>query len=170
MKLKESCKEILNQLKAVIININDQDFSKPIPVLNNSTIGQHVRHTLEFFTCLMGNLKSGTVNYDKRDHDKVIETDKLIALAVIENIGAFLDGNVKNIPLTLEANYCISDSELTLIKTNLFRELAYNLEHAIHHMAIIKIGLKEVAPYISIPNHFGIAVSTIKYQREIPVI
>jgi uncharacterized damage-inducible protein DinB len=168
MNLNESCKDILNQLDVVIKNIEYQDFIKPVPTLNNSTIGQHIRHTLEFFTCLMNNIKGGTINYDKRDHDNVIETDKLIALAVIENLRTFLNGNFENIPLTLEANYSLSDSEATKIETNLHRELAYNIEHAIHHMAIIKIGLNEVAPYIPIPEHFGIAVSTIKYQQEVP--
>ncbi len=169
MKLNDACKDIMMQLYAVINSISEEDFSKPIPLLNQSTIGQHVRHTLEFFTCLMNNIKTGEINYDDRDHDKIIETDKLIALAVIEDIKIFLNNVSEDIPLNLNASYSLKDSVALKIKTNLFRELAYNIEHAIHHMAIMKIGIKEIAPYVELPSHFGIAVSTIKYQQQLPV-
>jgi uncharacterized damage-inducible protein DinB len=151
MNLNESCKDILNQLGDVIHKIKDQDFIKPVPTLNNSTIGQHVRHTLEFFTCLM-NRNNHIINYDERDHDKIIETDRLLAAAVIDDLKVFLDKSTDNIKLLLEASYSLLDSDVTVIETNLFRELAYNIEHAIHHMAIIKIGLKEIATYVPIPR------------------
>ncbi|MEL7001972.1 MAG: DinB family protein [Bacteroidota bacterium] len=166
MKLIDACKDILGQLSSVIKSIEPEDFRKEVPNLNNSTVGQHIRHTLEFFTCLMNNHKTGFINYDERDHDKVIETDTLIAQAVIEDIIDFLNTSIEDKPLVLEANYSFGDETGTKINTNLHRELAYNIEHAIHHMAIIKIGLKEVASYIDIPGHFGVAVSTIKYQKQ----
>ena len=167
MKLIEACKDILGQLSNIVKNIQPEDFTKEVPTLNNSTIGQHIRHTLEFFTCLMNNHHSGYINYDERDHDKVIETDQLIAQAVIEDLINFLDNNTEDKPLVLEANYAFNDEAGTKLNTNLHRELAYNIEHAIHHMAIIKIGLKQVAPYVDIPSHFGVAVSTIKYQKQL---
>lgn len=170
MNLNEACKDILKQLEAVLNNIKEEDFKKPIPTLNNSTIGQHIRHTLEFFTCLMHNCENGVVNYDKRDHDRLIETDKDLALTVIDDINSFLDKAEADTELVLEVNYSFSDDILTKIKTSLSRELAYNIEHAIHHMAIIKIGLKEIASYISVPGHFGVAVSTIKYQQQAPSV
>ena len=169
MNLNEACKNILRQLEAVLNNIKEEDFKKPIPILNNSTIGQHIRHTLEFFTCLMHHCDNGIVNYDKRDHDKLIESDKDLALTVIQDIISFLDKSKVDTELVLEVNYSFSDEVLTKIKTNLSRELAYNIEHAIHHMAIIKIGLKEIANYIAVPSHFGVAVSTIKYQQQAPL-
>ncbi|MEM6525437.1 MAG: DinB family protein [Bacteroidota bacterium] len=165
MKLVEACTDILGQLEAVIQDLKDNDFTLPIQTLNNSTIGQHMRHTLEFFTCLMNHHDKGVINYDKRDHDKVIESDRTIALALIQDLKNFIQDVKSDAPLKLEANYSMDRDETISIDTNLFRELTYNIEHAIHHMAIIKIGLKEVAPYVSIPSHFGIAVSTIKYQK-----
>ncbi|MTI41308.1 hypothetical protein E1140_17540 [Fulvivirga lutimaris] len=116
----------------------------------------------------MHNCENGVVNYDKRDHDKLIESDRDLALTVIDDINSFLDKSEADTELILEVNYSFSDDILTKIKTSLSRELAYNIEHAIHHMAIIKIGLKEIASYISVPSHFGVAVSTIKYQQQTP--
>ncbi len=169
MKLNEACKDILMQLDTVIKDINEDDFVKPIPSLNKSTIGQHIRHTLEFFMCLMNNISTGEINYDKRDHDKVIETDRFIASAMVKQLIVFLNEVKEDVSLNLDASYSLQDDDSTVIKTNLFRELAYNIEHAIHHMAIIKIGIKEIAPYVKLPSHFGIAVSTIKYQQRLPI-
>ncbi|ELR69974.1 hypothetical protein C900_04497 [Fulvivirga imtechensis AK7] len=165
MKLAEACKDVLEQLAVVVREIDQEDFVKPVDLLNNSTIGQHVRHTLEFFICLKENFSTGVVNYDGRNHDQIIESDKFAALGVIYDINTFLDTHQQDTPLHLVVNYDLSHDGIENISTNYFRELSYNIEHAIHHMAIIKIGLKIAAPYVSIPSHFGVAVSTIKFQR-----
>ena len=62
--------------------------------------------------------------------------------------------------------YNLNDEEAITIETNYYRELIYNIEHAVHHMAIMKIGIHEVAPYISLPADFGVAASTIRYKKE----
>lgn len=167
MNLVESSHTILNQLSEMIHQIEENDYKKPIELLNNSTIGQHVRHTLEFFICLKNGLDEGVVNYDKRDHDTVIESDKDLSLTVINDIQQFLISCPKEKSLTLSANYSLNEEQPNQIATNIERELAYNIEHAIHHMAIIKIGLLAVAPYVKIPTHFGVAVSTIKYRNQV---
>lgn len=166
MKLTEACKDILDQLSAVVRDIKEEDFRKEVATLNNSTIGQHIRHTLEFFICLMNNSAGGVINYDNREHDHVIETDKKVAQAVIDDLISFFSSTTSNMPLKLAANYSLTDDCIEYIPTNFHRELAYNIEHAIHHMAIIKIGIKEVASYIKLPAHFGIAISTIKFQES----
>lgn len=165
MKLIDACKDILDQLSVVVRDIKEEDFRKEIPTLNNSTIGQHIRHTLEFFICLKKNSATGIINYDNRDHDHLIETDKQIALSIINELSSFFTSNNENKGLKLVANYCLNDDQVELIETNFLRELAYNIEHAIHHMAIIKIGVKEIAAYIKLPAHFGVAISTIKFQK-----
>jgi len=50
------------------------------------------------------------------------------------------------------------------IDTTSTRELVYNIEHAVHHMAIMKIGVREIASYIKLDPDFGIAASTIRYK------
>ena len=53
MELTAACKNVLGQLSRVTNEIKESDFIKPVPSLNQSTLGQHVRHTLEFFICLI---------------------------------------------------------------------------------------------------------------------
>lgn len=166
MQLSHACNTILCQLADVISAMEEKDFVKPSSTLSNSTVGQHLRHTLEFFFCLEQGFEKGVVNYDKRAHDKLIESDKFIALAAINRIKEFITNQKADKALILEVGY-ERDSENSLsIDTNYLRELTYNIEHAVHHMAIMKIGIREVAHYVHVPVDFGIAVSTIRYKES----
>jgi uncharacterized damage-inducible protein DinB len=165
MPLSTACFEILDQLESTVEQIKPHDFCKASPTLSGSTVGQHLRHTLEFFLCLEKGFDSGVINYDKRDHDKLIESDKFIALSTISRIREFVTSKVVDKELKLEVGYDRHSEECLTIPTNYFRELTYNIEHAIHHMAIMKIGVRELAPYVKLVDHFGVAVSTIRYRE-----
>jgi hypothetical protein len=169
MNLHKACGNILVQLTDLVNQISEQDFTKPVVALGNSTIGQHLRHTLEFFICLEQGFEKGLINYDKRAHDKLIESDKFIALSTLGRISEFVSTQYTDKALKLEAGYDLDKEEFVTIETNFLRELVYNIEHAVHHMAIMKIGIREIAPAIKLPHDFGIAASTIRYH-EAPVI
>ncbi|MBI3219648.1 MAG: DinB family protein [Bacteroidetes bacterium] len=166
MQLSSAAGAILNQLSRLVEQLRDNDLLTPSRTLNNSTIGQHLRHTLEFFICLEEGYTKGLVNYDKRNHDKLIETDKFIALGTIQQIIDFVNQQQQDQPLKLEVGYHPTSDESVIVETNYFRELTYNIEHAVHHMAIMKIGIHEVAPYITLPADFGVAVSTLRYHQN----
>lgn len=167
MQLLQASASILDQLEDVIRQISETDFSKPSPSLSNSTVGQHMRHTLEFFMCLEKGFKEGTINYDKRAHDTLIESDKFIALASIHQIRKFVGQITLDPPLKLEVGYDRHTEECVTIETNYLRELTYNIEHAVHHMALIKIGIREIAGYVKLPADFGIAVSTLRHTESV---
>ena len=164
IQLSHTAINILNQLTGVIEQIQEDDFRKPCAALN-ATVGQHLRHTLEFFICLEHGYEQGIVNYDKRDHNKTMENDKIIALHTIRQIKEFIEKNQDDKLLKLEVGYHPDDDMFETISTNYLRELVYNIEHAVHHMAIMKIGIREVADYITLPPDFGIAVSTLRYRE-----
>lgn len=167
MQLSEATQAILNQVEFVVHQIKSEDYIKPVDVFNNSTIGQHVRHTLEFFECLMAGYASGKVSYDKRNHDKRIETDKELAILSIQKAKSFIAASNMNKSLQLEVDYNIEGADEIEVSSNMAREVIYNIEHAIHHMAIIKIGLQVLCPYVEIPFGFGVAISTLRYQQEL---
>jgi uncharacterized damage-inducible protein DinB len=164
MNLKTACLGIFSQLTQLINQLTEQDYTTPIQSLGSGTIGQHLRHTLEFFICLEKGCDQKVVNYDNRAHDKLIESDIYIALAALHKIQDFIVRQESNIPLTLEVGYDLHTNIPVTVQTNFQRELVYNIEHAVHHMAIIKIGLREIAPLIELPADFGIAASTVRYQ------
>ena len=165
MNLTEACSNILSQLTDLLHQIREADFVKPAGTLSHSTVGQHLRHTLEFFMCLEHGFKMGLVNYDKRAHDKMIESDKFLALGAISRISEFVN-KLDERPLKLEVGYDLEKESYITIDTTATRELVYNIEHAVHHMAIMKIGIKEIASYVELSPDFGIAASTIRYKES----
>jgi hypothetical protein len=163
MKLFESTQQTLSELSGIVENLTAQEYVQPVYYLSNSSIGQHVRHTVELFQCLFNGYDSGEVNYDKRKRDLAIETDNQVAAHLLQQIIAQLTKPDK--PITLLANYSSAENDEQVIPTNYFRELAYNLEHTIHHMALIKVGLMEVSS-VKPSAEFGVASSTLRYRNE----
>lgn len=167
MQLTTLSSHILGQLSDAMRQLAPEDFSRTSRALSNATVGQHLRHTLEFFICLERGLSSGVVNYDNREHDERMEMDKDLAIEVIVRISSFIRTLKENHPLVLEVGYDVDTDETQSMETNVFRELTYNIEHAVHHMAMIKIGLRDVAPYVVIPPDFGVAVSTRRHKASL---
>ena len=165
MNLTIACSNILSQLTDLVDQIQEGDFVKPAETLSHSTIGQHLRHTLEFFLCFEQGFDKGLINYDKRAHDKLIESDKFLALAAIQRIADFVN-HLTDKSLKLEVGYDLEQEIFLTIDTTATRELVYNIEHAVHHMAIMKIGIKEIASYVRLSPDFGIAASTIRYKEN----
>ena len=118
--------------------------------------------------CFEVGFDKGLINYDKRAHDKLIESDKFLALASIGRISDFVN-NLTDKPLKLEVGYDLEHETFLTIDTTATRELVYNIEHAVHHMAIMKIGIREIAPAVKLPHDFGIAASTLRYQETASV-
>jgi len=167
MSLTTACTNILSQLTSLIEQLSETDFMKPCSSLGNASIGQHIRHTLEFFICLETGYTHGVINYDRRAHDRLLETDKYIALSAIGRIHEFVASLKSETPLKLEVGYDLMKEDFTTITTTATRELVYNIEHAVHHMAIMKIGIREIAPTITLPHDFGVAASTLRHKQVV---
>jgi len=166
MSLQNSANDILDQLKEIIGQLKPAHFSTPVGVLSNSTVGQHMRHTIEFFMCLMDASTNDVICYDDRKHDTIIETDPKFALSIIGSIQAFLLNEMADRPLINEENYALDSGQKIQMDSSYFRELAYCIEHAIHHMALIKVAVLQKFDYVNLPPHFGVASSTVRYQQD----
>lgn len=165
MELRTTASSVLTQLTDVIEQINEKDYSRKVDSLNAS-IGQHIRHIVEFYLCLFDGIESGKVNYDERKRDKRIEEDKAFTLEVIDGLKKMISKNKNNPVLLLEVKYGDMGNENIPLNTNFERELAYNIEHTIHHLAIIKNAFGEVCEYVVLPENFGVASSTIRYRNQ----
>ncbi len=162
--LQQSAKHLLEQLDSLIDQCQAEDFSRPLPELSGATFGQHIRHILEFFICLYDARNERKVNYDHRKHDPEIEIDKNLASSIIHSIHVFLDQNKEDFEITFEANYALAGGVNQIMKSSFYRELTYNIEHAIHHFALLKIAVCQSLTYIELPEHFGVASSTIRFR------
>ena len=163
MQLQQAVNNVFVQLAATLQQLSATEYAQPCKTLRSNTVGQHVRHIIELFQCLEKGYNDGTLNYEKRKRDTLIESDKRIAENLLNQIHAGL--NKPNKELMLEACYDDISNERLTLTTNYYREIAYNLEHTIHHMALIRTGITEISN-ISVPEDFGVATSTIKYRKQ----
>ncbi len=164
MYLNSTAIQLLEQLAKVTGDLGKHEFTTPLSLLSGASIGQHVRHTIEFFLCLLETPPSGTLNYDLRKHDELIEQNQQLSLSILYNLIGQLEKCQNDYPLTLEASYDLKADCLATMGSSFNRELAYNIEHAIHHMALMKVGILHAFPEISLPTDFGFASSTLRYQ------
>ena len=163
MILTQPIQHVFVQLSETLNQLTDEQYTQPSNILMNATIGQHVRHIIELFQCLEKGYGTGLVNYEKRKRDYKIETEKELAINLLKDIYRNIEKPNKEIIMEAE-DYC-ETIETVAIPSNYFRELAYNLEHTIHHMALIRVGVNEVSK-IELPGEFGVAYSTIKYRQQ----
>lgn len=158
--MRNSILQSLDELIALMNYLPPQEYSNPCAALSHATIGQHTRHVIELLQCLEHNYHTGCINYDLRARDHAIEqsTEQAIQalMALKDTVGVRPDK-------TVDLQQSI-DGELVSIKSTYTRELLYNLEHCIHHQALIKVALQQCGVQVS--DGFGVARSTIDFRNK----
>lgn len=155
--------EVLTDLDNLLVQLTAEEYSRPLAVFSGSSMGQHVRHILEFFQCLETGLDSGEIDYDARQRDRKIEVSPAYTRAVLQKLSLIISTFDVQQPLLLRQTYV--PGACLLMPTNAGRELVYTIEHAIYHMALLRIGVQIHYPAIQLPRHFGVAYSTLLHQQ-----
>ncbi|OXA81328.1 hypothetical protein SAMN05444397_10381 [Flavobacterium aquidurense] len=158
--LLKSIRHSLDELIYLLDQLSDQDYARSCPALSNATIGEHIRHILEMFQCLENSYDFGILNYDNRERNTLIQTETEFAKQSIVAIKMGLKSENKIIYLEQ-----VIDGINIRIQSNYYRELLYNLEHCIHHQALIKVAVLQVENVL-VDENFGVARSTIEYRKQ----
>ncbi len=160
MELTTSIYNILNQLKDLVIQLEDEEYSIDLEVFSGSSIGQHSRHIVEFFICLLEQASTQQVSYDKRRRDLLLENNKNHMIQTIQEIQLQFSRLTKDSKINVISNL----NGITHITPSSYsREILYAIEHAVHHMAILKIGVNLEFKKVTVPPNFGVAESTVRY-------
>lgn len=169
-QISELCKHNLLQIKDLVSKLSDSQYSCSTNFLFGASIGKHVRHILEFYLSLLDTKHTKTVNYDSRNRDEQLENSTYFALFTIDKICSNLffaatfeyPGSIcLKLNPTKEANIQYE------VDSTFERELVYNLEHSIHHQALIKVGLCELDLLHLVDKNFGIAPSTLRNNNKL---
>lgn len=144
--------------------LNHENYNQKLEILSGSSIGQHIRHIVEFYICLFTGYNTGTVNYDNRERNLLIVNLPEYAVSTLEDIKNQLIG--AHMDKSINLDHMLGDETFTL-QTTLARELYYLAEHSIHHFALIKIGFSTSFPEISLPQNFGVADSTVRHHANL---
>lgn len=128
---------------------------------DGSGIGPHFRHNLDFVKAFINGSESGRIDYERRDRDPRIETDRLYA---IKNFAAAVC-RIRGLPVEIFRRKLSVRSEIVervWLETSAARELEFLYSHTVHHHALIaeKLG----AFGLTADNGFGVALSTLKFR------
>lgn len=160
LKLIQEAKTILLSTLNMLNHLNYDDYTTKIHLLGDSSIGEHTRHIIELFQQLMEGYEHGEVDYDKRKRNPEIQQNIDCAIESLADIISSLEKQNKEIRLS----GAVLGEELD-IRSCYHRELLYNIEHCVHHQAIIKIGLLFLEKDI-VCEGFGVAESTKIYKKS----
>jgi len=161
MHLRFATLRLFSQLAELLDQLSDEEYCIPIAALSGSTIGQHFRHVIECFQELEKGYHGGDVNYDLRRRDRCLETSRQLALRHIDLMGAVPGRQDK----LLRLHAAFDEGTGVSLSSTYYRELLHNLDHTVHHMALIRVGLSAF-PRIRLPESFGVAYSTLRSRTN----
>jgi hypothetical protein len=151
--------QLLNHVSG---QIAEEDYCRPVAIMEQQTIGQQIRHLIEHWQLLVDQAPAGTINYACRNRDIQIESDKFLAIDLIRSL------QKKSVKTDMTLSVVSSDEKQTFSSTY-YRELDHVAEHVIHHAAIIKMAILALNKSFKFPAHFGYAPSTISYKLQVCV-
>lgn len=158
---------ILRQGEDLLRALSVEAYTRRVPLAFNACIGGHYRHCLDHFTSLLRGLDADEVDYDHRERDARIESQPDFALDLTQRMRAQLE----QLPLgaldapvraRCEVSYARGDSPVT--GSTFGREMVYAIAHAIHHFALISVMARLME--VRLPEHFGVAPSTMAHQAK----
>lgn len=167
MELIKVSVDNLRNLANVVEQIGSEGISKRMVALGGSTIGENVRHILEYYLCLLDFMDTGVINYGDRKRDGDLEIDH----AFISDTINFIIDNLKEIEsshnLALRADFSLDSTDAMTLKTNVYRELGYCYDHAVHHMTLLRLAIANKFKDVKLPETFGKDVSTLQYLNKL---
>jgi hypothetical protein len=167
MNCKQGTHLIIQQMVELLGKLDAEPYGKPLQLFNGSTIGQHFRHILDFYGCLMRGVEEGRIDYAKRERDIRVEMEPPYAAGLFEKYTGQVARLVENEAIEVVADFSSDfNEERPVVASTVARELMYAYDHAVHHLAMIKMGLKVACPAVEVSQGLGVAPSTLKHWKE----
>lgn len=156
-----SAREMLLKLRCFLQSISNEDYE--FQNGQESTVGGHVRHVLEFFQSFILSIDSKVIDYDNRNRNKMMEVNREYAISILDKILCEVD-KISEEMLSEEVTVKESVSiEFKASASSSFgRELMFLVSHLVHHMAIIKFMIPKGDA--GFDDDFGKAPSTQIYE------
>jgi hypothetical protein len=166
MNCKEGAIHLIDEIVEIISNIQEEDYCRPLDIYNGSTLGKHFRHIYDFFHCLVHQCNLKDVDYCDRNRDGRIENERLYSISQFNQISTSIGKLEEEKEITVHADFETAPGVRPVVKTTIGREIMYGYDHAIHHLAIVKIGLRFLYPDVPVNEELGVAASTLRYQKS----
>ena len=167
MDCKKGTNLIIDQMIELLGKLHEDSYSKPLSIFNGSSIGQHFRHIIDFYGCLLNGVRDERIDYAKRERDLRVETEPLYAANWLRSLSLGIKTLSEESQLEVVADFSADLNEARPVVTSTVgRELMYAYDHAVHHLAMIKMGLKMESPSVEVGSSIGVAPSTLKHWQK----
>ncbi len=158
------CLEACRRCCTLVDQLSDQEYNSTSK--NHSSIGAHMRHCLEHFICFFQGIEEGCIDYDARERDERIETQRTVFYEVIGQIqGHLSELDRSDLPTGLELHQLPApNSKSSIVNTTIERELLFLTSHTVHHIALMEM-LAELGG-VKLSKTVGKAYSTEKHEQD----
>lgn len=162
-----AAQEMAEQIISLLTQIDKGDYCHPLPLFDGATLGQHFRHIFDFYDCFVKGLPGFELDYAARERNPMIERDPTFAHEAFSHLLPAMEGLDENKRMLVKAQVDSAGSPAgsTLVHSSVGRELMFIHDHAIHHLAIIKIGWKWLSPQADLDENLGVAPSTLAFRK-----
>ena len=151
--------EVLRQGLVLLDRLDDHQFGTGVPALKLAGPGAHVRHVIDFYRRLLEGLGEGDIDYDRRERDPRIESERSVCRAALLDLQARLQSIER-----ADRSVAVRCDQLPGASSTLARELQGLVSHTVHHYALIAVAVR--AHGVEPDEAFGVAPSTLAYWRE----
>jgi uncharacterized damage-inducible protein DinB len=145
---------------AALVRGLDDDVYRATPSRTSGSIGEHVRHCLDHAKALIAAVDDDAISYDSRLRGTAVERQPACAAAelnvVRQQLNALDDATLER-PIAL-FTMTHRDAPSTAVETTIGREVAFVIQHTIHHCALVAMLLDRLG--LDAPPQFGYAPST----------
>jgi hypothetical protein len=158
----------LRQGVELLGRLTDEMYVNTVTPYFSSGVGKHIRHNLDHYESFLAGPATGKIDYDGRQRDLRVETDRRFAaekmLSIISQLEALPTKKLDD-PIGVKMNEVGEKSRQSpWSRSTVERELQFLLSHTVHHYALIAIILKIQG--FACDEDFGVAPSTLQYQRS----
>ncbi len=159
----QQLKHQLNALYNLLISLNNEQYQFKCLHLGQASIGGHTRHIIELLKCAIDGDQVDRIDYINRNRNFEIQENKYLAQDILLQFMSQIFKEDKILNLAVEGLESLPEFD---ISTTYLREIVYNTEHTVHHLALIKVALIEMNLDI-VNSDFGMAYSTLKFNKTI---
>ena len=165
--LLASMDEVFEQGEFLLLGLSDAQYAGTTIDASSASIGAHYRHGLEHFKILFEAVNEAEIDYDRRERDARLENERLLALQVTRDFrhaARFLSALPLERAIQARCKTSYAGSESCSVASTVGREIMFAVSHAVHHYALIALicGMRK----IPVPEDFGVAPSTVEYQKQ----
>ncbi|MBI4718534.1 MAG: DinB family protein [Planctomycetes bacterium] len=152
--------DVLRELAEFIAGLGDVEYTTRSPLAGGSTIGAHVRHSLDHVRLFLAGIEEGTIDYDRRDRATAVERQRHSAFDMIGQ----LERQLRECPNAIlerairVRGVLTADGPPVEAGSSVGRELMFVLSHTIHHNAMIAAAARRLGA--AVPPRFGVAPAT----------